>query len=87
MRWFFILSQPSGLLDEGEASEAHGRSFRGHFQHHETVMDLPGIVAVLKKKYEIGDNIIFRNLRFDSKQRLQSPRVDCPGFGDRPARF
>ena len=49
MRWFFILSQPSGLLDEGEASEAHGRSFRGHFQHHETVMDLPGIVAVLKK--------------------------------------
>ena len=50
MRWFLILFQPSGLLDEGEANEAHGRSFRGHFQHDETIIDLPGIVFVLKTK-------------------------------------
>ena len=50
MHWFLILSQPRGLLDEGEASETHGGRLSGHFEDDEPVMNLPGSVPVLKRK-------------------------------------
>ena len=36
MHWFLILSQPRGLLDEGEASETHGGRLSGHFEDDDT---------------------------------------------------